>query len=130
MFKLIRQYLYSPDTLSWTFGPNSSLAWNQVEQEVLAKVMAWKSTSFPIPDFDTDWISIKVKGKHSHARAHTHIHTQWFMPLYRLLYGISYYNINCLQRTENGAGCTVQHIIYHDHVTPFLQILYWLSKCY
>ncbi|KAK2141420.1 hypothetical protein LSH36_1104g00007 [Paralvinella palmiformis] len=49
------------DSSSWTSGTNSSTV-DQIEQEVLAKVMVWKSSSFPSPDMDTDWISINSDG--------------------------------------------------------------------
>jgi len=38
-----------------------------------------------------------------------------------LLYGISNYNINCLQRIQNSTACIVTNIRIFDHITPILQ---------
>jgi len=43
-----------------------------------------------------------------------------------LLYGISDYNINRLQRIQNGAARIVTNTRKYDHITPILQKLYWL----
>jgi len=55
---------YFPDSHSWTFGTNSA-DMDQVGDSVLAKVMAWRSSTFPATDFDTDWQNISVLGKMS-----------------------------------------------------------------
>ena len=34
----------------------------QAEEKVLVKVFAWKSSSFPVPDVDSQWISIVAGG--------------------------------------------------------------------
>ncbi|KAK2160769.1 hypothetical protein LSH36_127g10011 [Paralvinella palmiformis] len=47
------------DSHSWTFGTNSA-DMDQVGDSVLAKVMAWRSSTFPATDFDTDWQNISV----------------------------------------------------------------------
>ena len=43
-----------------------------------------------------------------------------------LLYGISDYNINCLQRIQNSAARIVTHTLKFDHIIPVLQNLHWL----
>ena len=43
-----------------------------------------------------------------------------------LLYGISDYNINCLQRVQNSVARVVTHTRKYDHITPNLQKLHWL----
>ena len=43
-----------------------------------------------------------------------------------LLYGISDYNINRLQRIQNSAACIVTNTRKYDHITPILQKLHWL----
>ena len=43
-----------------------------------------------------------------------------------LLYGISKYNINRLQRIQNSAARIVASVSKYDHVTPILQKLHWL----
>jgi len=43
-----------------------------------------------------------------------------------LLYGISDYNINRLQRIQNSAACIVINTQIYDHITPILKKLHWL----
>ena len=43
-----------------------------------------------------------------------------------LLYGISDYNINRLQRIQNSAARIVTNTRIYDHLTPILQKLHWL----
>jgi len=43
-----------------------------------------------------------------------------------LLYGISDYNINHLQRIQNSAARIVTNTRKYDHITPILQKLHWL----
>ena len=43
-----------------------------------------------------------------------------------LLYGISDYNINPLQRIQNSAAGIVTNTRKYDHITPILQKLHWL----
>ena len=43
-----------------------------------------------------------------------------------LLYGISDYNINRLQRIQNSAARTITNTRKYDHITPILQKLHWL----
>ena len=43
-----------------------------------------------------------------------------------LLYGISDYNINRLQRIQNSAARIVTNTRKYDHITPILQKLHWL----
>ena len=43
-----------------------------------------------------------------------------------LLYGISDYNINRLQRIQNSAACIVTNTRKYDNITPILQKLHWL----
>jgi len=44
-----------------------------------------------------------------------------------LLYGISDYNINRLQRIQNSAARIVINTQKHDHITLILQKLHWLT---
>ena len=46
--------------------------------------------------------------------------------LVSMLYGISDYNINRLQRIQNSAAHIVTNTRKYDHITPFLQKLHWL----
>ena len=43
-----------------------------------------------------------------------------------MLYGISDYNINRLQRIQNSAARIVTNTRKYDHMTPILQKLHWL----
>ena len=43
-----------------------------------------------------------------------------------LLYSISDYNINRLQRIQNNASRIMINTVQYDHVTPILQNLHWL----
>jgi len=43
-----------------------------------------------------------------------------------LLYGISNYNINHLQRIKNSSARIVTNTRKYDHIAPILQKLYWL----
>jgi len=43
-----------------------------------------------------------------------------------MLYGLSEYNINRLQRIQNSAVRIVTNTQKYDHITPILQTLHWL----
>ena len=43
-----------------------------------------------------------------------------------LLYGISDYNINCLQRIQKSAARIVTNTRKYDHISPIFQKLHWL----
>ncbi|KAK2158979.1 hypothetical protein LSH36_161g16045, partial [Paralvinella palmiformis] len=50
-------WIFEADSSSWTLGRDSP-ALDQAEQRVLVKVMTWRSSSLPVPDLQTNWISI------------------------------------------------------------------------
>jgi len=56
----------------------------------------------------------------------TNITSRIYIYCNSLLYGISDYSINRLQRIQNSSACIVTNTRKYDHITPILQNLHWL----
>ena len=68
-YHLYEIIIYLIDSSSWTSSAGEP-AVNQIEDKVMVKIFAWKSSSFPVPDVDTEWLSIVAGGNNTQASNH------------------------------------------------------------